>query len=116
MGSENVKYKINVHRKLKTLTTYLKLLVPTFEKLEIFFFLNWFMHPVAGRWPPIGAETCREKMHTKLCTNICCVRRFLYLLIEIFCLYVYSSYNACASVTAFINVPLIVYDLSPLIS
>jgi hypothetical protein len=34
------------------------------------------------RWPPIGAETCREKPHTKLCTNICCVRRFLYLLID----------------------------------
>jgi hypothetical protein len=51
--------------------------------------LNWFMHHVARvsinkyrnlRRPPIGAETCRGKMHTKLCTNICCVRRFLYLL------------------------------------
>jgi hypothetical protein len=56
--------------------------------------LNWFMHPVARvsinkyrnlrtqQWPPIGTETCRGKMHTKLCTNICCVRRFLYLLIK----------------------------------
>jgi hypothetical protein len=58
--------------------------------------LNWFMHPVARvsinkyrnlrtqqiRLPPIGAETCRGKMHTKLFTTLCCVRRLLYLLID----------------------------------
>jgi hypothetical protein len=36
------------------------------------------MHPVAR----VSINKYRnKKMHTKLCTNICCVRRFLYLLI-----------------------------------
>jgi hypothetical protein len=34
----------------------------------------------------LKSETCRGKMHTKLCTNICCVRRFLYLLTQQGCL------------------------------
>jgi hypothetical protein len=53
-----------------------------------------FIVQTTWRWPPIGAETCREKMHTKLCTNICCVRRFLYLLTS------FDSYSIVACYTA----------------
>jgi hypothetical protein len=78
---------INKYRNLRTQQMLVHSLVCTFPRhvsacyhCRYSDYLRNLILQTTWRWPPIGAETCRGKVHTKLCTNIYCVRRFLYLL------------------------------------